>query len=266
MGVGEPFIWTGLLLVYAVATLGYILVGLPVIILSGVIMAILYVATYLRVLTHVMVVSSSPIAALTKYDPSRSSAEGRQPAYRQYYYDQAMHDLRHIVSVSLEDGRRLTSNAIRWSGENRFYTGEPFLAWPVAIVVRGGLAIGIIGGSSLVAAIAAYHAALVLILRIVAGITAQLLRVSGWALLRVTRAQVMCGRCCTPVADPVYECPGEDCSLRHSEVRPGGYGVFHRTCRCGARMPTVAYFGTKRLNAFCPRCAEPLSKYRGRVN
>ena len=56
---------------------------------------------------------------------------------------------------------------------------------------------------------------------------------------------------------PVYECP--DCGVKHDALVPSQYGIFKRTCLCGAKLPTTFLNGRGKLKAYCPTCDNALS-------
>ena len=58
--------------------------------------------------------------------------------------------------------------------------------------------------------------------------------------------------CQAPFLIPVYECP--KCSVKHTKLVPGRYGIFKRTCQCGAKLPTTFLNGRGKLKAYCPAC------------
>lgn len=56
---------------------------------------------------------------------------------------------------------------------------------------------------------------------------------------------------------PVYECP--NCGAKHTQLVPSKYGIVHRTCLCGERLPTTFLNGRGKLKAYCPVCDTALS-------
>jgi hypothetical protein len=51
---------------------------------------------------------------------------------------------------------------------------------------------------------------------------------------------------------PVYICP--DCSVEHTKLRPGIYGILKRKCNCGKKLPTTFFNGRQKLDSKCPSC------------
>ncbi len=63
---------------------------------------------------------------------------------------------------------------------------------------------------------------------------------------------VACPNCKEKYLIPTYMCP--TCGVKHTKLMPGKYGIFHRTCECGTKIPS--HFLSKRgdLDAECPKC------------
>lgn len=55
---------------------------------------------------------------------------------------------------------------------------------------------------------------------------------------------------------PIYVCP--KCGVSHTNLVPGKYGILHRTCQCGEKLPTTFFNGRNNLDALCPVCKRPL--------
>lgn len=56
---------------------------------------------------------------------------------------------------------------------------------------------------------------------------------------------------------PAYVCP--NCGAVHYYLYPSKYGILHRTCNCGAKLPTTFFNGRQELDALCPVCEKPLN-------
>lgn len=61
-----------------------------------------------------------------------------------------------------------------------------------------------------------------------------------------------CGECKSKFLIPTYLCP--NCGTRHSNLTPGAYGILHRTCNCGQKLPATFFGGRRKLRAICPHC------------
>jgi hypothetical protein len=61
-----------------------------------------------------------------------------------------------------------------------------------------------------------------------------------------------CPVCQTHFTMPVYICP--KCTVEHTKLRPGIYGILYRKCNCGEKLPTTFFNGRQKLQALCPDC------------
>lgn len=100
------------------------------------------------------------------------------------------------------------------------------------------------------------------------GLLLMLLVVVSWGIrvllaawLRVeTRERRMpreCHDCHGWTAAPVWRCP--ECGREHRQIEPSAkFGVLWWRCTCGARLPTLAVLGRRRLEEICPECGGKL--------
>lgn len=58
--------------------------------------------------------------------------------------------------------------------------------------------------------------------------------------------------CQQKIALPIYLCP--DCGVEHTRLLPSKYGIWTRTCECGAKLPTTVLSGRSHLESLCPYC------------
>lgn len=72
--------------------------------------------------------------------------------------------------------------------------------------------------------------------------------------LYLTRMKIFtaCHECKSKFLIPIYICP--KCGAKHTNLTPGVYGILHRTCNCGEKLPTTFFNGRKKLEAICPEC------------
>lgn len=63
---------------------------------------------------------------------------------------------------------------------------------------------------------------------------------------------VACNECKNKFLIPTYICPS--CGAMHTNLTPSEYGILHRTCQCGHKLPTTFFNGRKELRAICPCC------------
>ncbi|MDQ3917031.1 MAG: SH3 domain-containing protein, partial [Acidobacteriota bacterium] len=111
------------------------------------------------------------------------------------------------------------------------------------------------------------HLLLVLACAAVAISVALLVRAVEYVSMAWRRIFLVCpnANCYRPISLPVYICP--NCGAQHKRLIPGPYGIFRRTCKCTAKLPTLFLFGRNRLPSLCPHedCQRPLNSSIGVV-
>lgn len=70
----------------------------------------------------------------------------------------------------------------------------------------------------------------------------------------------VCPDCQTRTVIPMFRCSNPDCGRIHTRLVPGPYGIWHRTCVCGTKLPTVFLLGRSKLKAVCPKCYWGINK------
>lgn len=75
--------------------------------------------------------------------------------------------------------------------------------------------------------------------------------------LQAHSVKASCPYCQVRSVIPVFQCP--NCGNMHSKLVPGPYGIWHRRCTCGEKLPTTFLLGRSKLKAFCPACGNELA-------
>jgi hypothetical protein len=244
--------------VYAFALLIYVIFAVPltavaVFAVYAVWLPVLYFTSLWRVL-----IARPP--ELSPPELQLKTPANADPAVLQYFYGPALADADQAIRDARDSGRdfwQRGADAIRGS-----FTGEGAI-WRAPFGAGG--AVGMAAGTAVGAVVAAV---LALIQLATIGVTAVLARLAGTALraadsvvLRVKNIRMVCPSCYERVPYPGYECPGQGCTRRHRDIRPGRFGIVRRRCQCGTTMSTLLLFGSGRMNAYCPRCGNSL-EYR----
>lgn len=219
--------------------------------------AALYAAALWDVLGRV----PSPVAVPVHRPPSVPPPAGEQPAYRQYFYGQAFVDLQHVLRAAWTRTGRFARAVSKWIVEALFDDTRVLYTWPLGLVAYVALAGGLVVGGAVVALAALVHVVTVAVSVAAAVAGATVLRAVDSAMLAARRIRITCSSCGERVTYPVYACPR--CRTRHTDVRPGCYGVLRRRCCCEQKMPTLLLLGTARLSAFCDRCGHSLADRAG---
>lgn len=68
---------------------------------------------------------------------------------------------------------------------------------------------------------------------------------------------VACPNCKNKYLIPIYLCPV--CGSKHTDLTPGKYGIFSRTCQCGHKIPSHFITNRGKLEARCHHCGFALS-------
>lgn len=71
--------------------------------------------------------------------------------------------------------------------------------------------------------------------------------------LLIRSIYAICPTCNKRVSYPVYHC--KNCGAEHNNLAPSArFGIFHHTCSCGQKLPTLLLFGKGKLKSSCPHC------------
>jgi Double-GTPase 2 len=259
-----PFLYGLLAIAAALLYLAYLACALPVaLVVALVIYAVGMPAAYLAGLERVLVRRDPQLPGPARQPKIPADAD---PAVLQYFYGPALADADHAMRV----GRRNCQSVWRWGSRMiavAFGGDSVVLTWPLG----AGGAVGMAAGTAL-GAVAAAGCACVHLLAV--GISAGLVRTAGTvlraadsAVLRVKNIRIICpnSNCYERVPYPGYECPNEECSRRHRDVRPGRFGILRHRCQCGTPMKTLLLFGSSGMNAYCPYCGHSLEHRPGKA-
>ncbi|WP_261556387.1 TRAFAC clade GTPase domain-containing protein [Frankia tisae] len=199
----------------------------------------------------------SPAAAVPERPPPRRTEDGREPAYRQYLFQQAGRDLRHAYRLVWPRLKAIVTGHRRQVKNTFFGYGPMDWRWPVGVVLTVGQLTGTLLGLTVISLVAAAQGIVLLGVGLVALLGIYLLRGVDTVLLWIRGVRITCPACYRRGFYPVYEC--RNCTARHHDVRPGRYGVVRRVCACGERLPTLLLLGSYRMKAFCAHCEAPLA-------
>jgi Double-GTPase 2 len=207
-----------------------------------------------------------------RIDPPPEHPDGPDPAYRSYYagpvlldykqvLTQAVHKLWSRTMVDKYDQhdmvtqRSLMSTVWTWTEQSDSVYWKAFI-FPVSIGAAVGLISGMVAAFGLVAVTSVIFGLLLMAMVLGALITAGASRTVELGLLFIRGITVECGVCHVRVTRQIYRCP--TCDAAHRHLVPGISGVLHRTCRCGATLPTLLALGKAKLPAQCGECQAQL--------
>jgi len=230
----------------------------PVISLAGVSLSLLYVGTFVRVLFEGMVAVPSPIPVL--HQPVGVATDNEETAWRQYFFGQALADLRGTLKEA-RDRLLGQTRQVRRRIERGPLDNTSGFTQMVGALLSVIFVLAVCTAAFVTAAVMVFYVAMVLLLQAGARVMIAVLRTVDSALLRLRRIRMTCPSCYERVPYPSYDCPS--CARRHRDVRPGRYGVFRRVCYCTQRMPTLLLLGSHQHDAFCPYCKNSLARRAG---
>ncbi len=196
-----------------------------------------------------------------------------QPAHRQYFLGPAQRDLRQMLTLTGRRCTRLTRDRLRsvqlnyveQQGEDAAYR-VPF-GWTLQLGIVGGAVLG----AGLLALLVLVHGIVLALLSGTVLATAGALRAVDFVSLLAKRLHqgMVCPNagCYQRVPYPVYECRRTACRRRHTDIRPGRYGILTRRCACGEELPTLILLmrTNRRLQPYCPFCENSMSVATGHM-
>ncbi|MFI1993853.1 hypothetical protein [Actinoplanes sp. NPDC020271] len=237
---------------YAFIATIFVIVSVPLIAVASTTFLILCTAAYVRASRLALGPEAAPIP----------QPEG-VPAYVHYLSGPAGRDLRRIADLTWQEMREVGERARSWLKSRFFYYGLDNYRRAVGVLIAAGLVAGAVI-TALVMGVVTLGALLVwgLLFVLAKGLLYTLRGVdSGLSQLRGIK--LTCPACHHRVVYPAYDCPNPSCHRRHTDVRPGRYGLLRRTCVCGERMPTLLVLGSHRMTAYCPHCEAPMAEGAG---
>ncbi|MCX5393750.1 hypothetical protein [Streptomyces sp. NBC_00094] len=194
-------------------------------------------------------------------------------AYRNYFYGPGFRDLRQLLTLERrsyvttvgDSFRAVTSRQFTAPGVTRAVTV------PYGVALYLGLCLGAVLAPPLIGLLLLLHLLVLTLLTVGARTVAGTLRGVDRAVMLRRRlgSGMICPHCFERVPYPAYDCPGTTCRRRHSDIRPGTYGIFRRRCECGQNMPTLLVLMRRnsRLQAYCthPSCGKPMNTDAGHM-
>lgn len=250
--------------VYLAALSAYVTVVAPAVMIGyALLVAAMLGGIYVTALYGVLIQRTAEYQVLPRYRPETE----QQPAYRQYFFGPALRDLRQVLILARRRCPTRVQAYHAWVS-GTFLTNPRYsrlVMVPIGVTLWLGLPVGCAAAALLLGGLALLHATLVLIAQAVARAAMGILQGVDGIVRYARRIRAMsCPWCYARIAYPAYQCP--NCGRRHSDIRPGRYGVLRRRCACDHRLPTLLVLGSYRLPAFCTNqiCGKQMSDETGR--
>lgn len=170
-----------------------------------------------------------------------------QPAKTSYFFDKGYRDLYNTITMAWKlniSKAKEKYELAKLNGIRNFQGGKEFVA-ALSIIVFGSL---------ITAFTTVVHVAV--LFAVFAGIYIGfgILWVIDRGYIYINKIKNACPNpdCQASFLIPVYECP--ECGRKHTQLVPSKYGILHRTCLCGAKLPTTFLNYRGKLKGYCPEC------------
>ncbi|MDT0267515.1 hypothetical protein RM844_14590 [Streptomyces sp. DSM 44915] len=245
----------GILLYCGLLAIAVVFVGPVIVLFMALVTAARLVGRYLALLLGEM-----------RRDRADKQPPGEE-ALRQYFYGPALRDLRRGCALAARQLPRTVGDTLRAIGTD--WLQHPpvtrLVAVPLGALLGVGTVLGAVAGVVPVLLLCLLHTVLILLLQALGRLSAEVLRAVDRGVLRVRELHngMLCPHCYERVPYPAYSCSDEACGRRHTDVRPGRYGILRRRCHCGRRLPTLIMAGSYRLQAICVYCESRMSQETG---
>lgn len=118
------------------------------------------------------------------------------------------------------------------------------------------ITVGLLGGL-ITCVLSAIHASVLIAVMAVIYVLFSITWLIDRIYLHVHAVKSSCPYCQVRSVIPMFQCP--NCGSMHSKLVPGPYGIWHRRCTCGEKLPTTFLLGRSQLKAFCPACGNELA-------
>lgn len=183
-----------------------------------------------------------------------------QPAKKSYFFDKGYKDLDNTIkgawSRNGDSIRKYTDNLQDLDDKSlgsKIFFGIVNVIAIIAVVLFGSIITAIITTANIV---------LLLAFMAVVYIGFSVIWIVDRVYLIRKRIFTACHECKEKSLIPTYICPS--CRARHTNLTPGVYGILHRRCNCGEKLPTAFFNGRKELEAECPHCGHILTDRESR--
>ena len=183
-----------------------------------------------------------------------------QPAKKSYFFDKGYADMGNTIKGAWSRN----GESIKKYKDNLNGLGDMVFGLKVFLIIVNILAMiaVVLCGSAITAVITVINVAVLIIFMAIIYIGFSVI----WLVdrLYLTRKKIFtaCHECKEKSLIPTYICP--NCRAKHTNLTPGVYGILHRTCNCGKKLPVTFFNGRKELEAECPRCGNPLTDRESR--
>ena len=183
-----------------------------------------------------------------------------QPAKKSYFFDKGYKDLGNTIKGAWVRNWESVKNY----ADNLKDLGDKSAAgkWFFGILNVIAIIAVFVFGSAITAVITVLHIVILLLFMLLVYIGFSCIWLVDRIYLLRNKIFTACHECKEKSLIPTYICP--KCGAKHTNLTPGIYGILHRTCNCGEKLPVTFFNGRKELSAECPHCGHALSDRESR--
>ncbi len=178
-----------------------------------------------------------------------------QPAKKSYLFGKGYTDLANTVKGAWALNRASMGKYAGNMKQARFKGGVA-RGFQMMLNLLAIVAVAIVG-SAITAVFSLLNAAVLTVALAAGYLCLAVVRLADRLYLYWGRIFSPCYECKEKSLIPTYICPR--CGAQHTDLTPGAYGIFKRTCQCGEKLPSVFFNGRKKLKAVCPVCGHVLN-------
>ena len=183
-----------------------------------------------------------------------------QPTKKSYFFSKGYIDLKNTIKGAWQHNGESIRNYKHKLSDLEFESLPKKLLLGL-IYILAKLSV-IVCGSIITAAITIIHISVLLVFMLLVYLCFSIVWCIDRFYLKRNQIFTACHICKEKSLIPIYLCP--NCNAEHTKLTPGVYGILHRTCNCGTKIPTTFFNGRKNLSAICPSCRNPLSDRESR--
>lgn len=183
-----------------------------------------------------------------------------QPAKKSYFFDKGYKDLGNTIKGAWVRNWESVRNYAANLGE----LGESSATGKLFFGILNVLAIiaVFLFGSAITAVITFINIFILLVFMLLVYIGFSIIWLVDRIYLIRNKIFTACHECKEKSLIPTYIC--SKCGAKHTNLTPGIYGILHRTCNCGEKLPVTFFNGRKELVAECPHCGHALTDRESR--
>ncbi len=178
----------------------------------------------------------------------------KQPAIKNYWFGRSFRDLGVTIARAWKkNGKDIAGH---WR-QHRILRKEPG-TWKERFVYNIKSAYHFITllfiatfGSVLTIFISMIHASILLAANLIVWLLFLIMVIADTIYRNRNKIAVVCSNCTKKYKLPTYLC---SCGREHTYLVPSIYGIWHRKCECGEKLPTMFFNGRKDLPSICPHC------------